>query len=62
MIYTRYRVSRTEEAKISGGVVNNMVDEFSFYLPEQRVKLLHNIVIYFFHQMNKSKSKKLHRK
>ena len=47
MIWTRHRVSRTEEAKISGGVVNNMVDEFSFYLPEQRVKLLHNIVIFF---------------
>ena len=44
-----------QKPKISGDVVNNTIDRLSFYFPEQRVKLLHNITIYFFRQMNKSK-------
>ena len=52
--------STIKEAKFSWGAVNNMKDRFSFYLPEERVKLLHNIMIYFSCQMNKNKSKKSH--
>ena len=36
-----------------------MKDRFSFYLSDEWVKLVQIIMIYFFSQMNKSKSKKI---
>ena len=53
-----YRVSTTEGAKISGDLVSNMKDRLSPYRSEQQVKLLHNIMIYFSCEMNKTKNKK----
>ena len=57
MIWPGHRVSLTEEAKISGDLMNNMKDRLSPYLSEQKEKILHNKIIYFSCQMNKSKSK-----